>query len=112
MVVPVKMDDAIDKIYLSQDFDPGAVIDYRNHNTDVVVEFASGRRYIATFFTYQNIETIKQQNQNSGDFKNGKYFWANNMLLLDDCSLPSVTIVVEELLEEGEFHQVFKSLSE
>ncbi|MEL6639445.1 MAG: hypothetical protein AAFW73_17720 [Bacteroidota bacterium] len=112
MVVPAQMDDAIEKIYLSQDFDAAAVLDYRNHNTDVVVQFVSGRRFIATFFTYQNIETIVQQNETSGDFLAGKYFWANNMLLLDDCSLPSVTAVVRELLEEGEFHQVFKSLNE
>ena len=109
MVLQAKMNDVIDKIYLSQDYDQTEVTDYTNHNTDVVVLLASGKKYIATFFTYQNIKQLQLQNKESGAFLSGKYFWTNNMLLIDECSLESVSTVVEELLEEGEFHNILKA---
>ncbi len=106
------MDDAIDKIFLSQEYDQTTVNDYSNHNTDVVVQFVNGKKYIATFFTYQNIKDLQAQHQESGEYLSGKYFWTNNMLLIDNCSRESITTVVEDLLEEGEFHHIFKSITE
>jgi hypothetical protein len=52
-------------------------------NTDVIVTLADGARYVASFFTYENIESLRRRNQETGECSAGKYFWASNMVLID-----------------------------
>ena len=84
--------------------------DYTNGHTDVIVEFQNGETYVASFFTYKNLESIRVQNRISGDFLGGKYFWVESMVFIDECSLGDVRVVINNMLEEGDFENIFRKL--
>ena len=42
-------------------------IDCFDSNSDVVFELSDGSRWGATLFTYQNIDTLRKKNQQSGE---------------------------------------------
>ena len=100
----------IDKIHLSalsgnyDNFDP------HNGNTDVIVLLKNGETYVASFFTYSNILSLQQAHQANGEHLNGTYFQAPNMVLIDNCDLPTIQKVVDDLIEEGDFLQIFRKL--
>ena len=100
----------ISQVYLSaqrgnhHDFDPS------NGNTDVIVVFDSGDKYLARFFTYNNIEQLRLENQLNGDFLSGKYFHAKPMVLVNNCTSSNIEEVIHDMLAEGDFFEVFKQL--
>lgn len=87
-------------------------------NTDVLVHIQeedqfgikSIKKYIATFFTYNNIIEMKTRNYKSGEYLRGKYFFFKNMVIIDKCSKESICDVVNNLIDEGDFNDVFKSI--
>ena len=81
---------------------------YVDENTDVIVTTKSLEKYIATFFTYKNIESIRQKNISIGECNNGKYFWASDMIIVDKIDRKSIEQTVDFLLESGEFELIFK----
>lgn len=89
-----------------------------NFNTDVIVLVREGGgaahkktvKYIASFFTYDNIIALQVQHAKTGEYLNGKYFYSKNMVLIDRCSIENVRSIVEHLLEEGEFAEVFRKI--
>lgn len=85
-------------------------IDYSREHTDVIVELTQGDVYAASFFTYESLEVIRKKNQENGDFLQGKYFWSECMVIVEDCSLKTVKKVVVHLIDEGDFIDVFKKL--
>lgn len=101
------MQDEIFQIYLSGITGKEEALDYDNFNTDVIVILDNGQKYLAAFFTYQNIEQITQKCQKNGEYLSGKYFWAKNLVLIDRCDPESVEAVVKDMIEEGEFKEVF-----
>lgn len=100
----------IAKIFLTSEFD-AHVEDDANTFTDVVVQLNSGEMYIASFFTYQNIETVRNQNSKSGEFLSGKYFWAKNLILIDSCKKENIEKIIQHLMDEGDFRSVFNKIS-
>jgi hypothetical protein len=78
-------------------------------NSDVVVAFEDGNTYIATFFTYDNIQTLRRRYSQTGECLSGQYFWASDMVLIDQISRESIQQVINHLLETGEFSQIFKA---
>lgn len=101
--------------------------DLTNHNTkdictdqstDVIVQVENNdyqfkstiEKYVATFFSYQDILNIKNKHYKTGEYLNGKYFFFKNMVLIDDCSKESISKVVNNLIEEGDFIEVFNRL--
>lgn len=100
----------IDKIYLSVEQEKENGIDYEDTNTDVVVRFDNGETFVAAFFTYKNIETVKLENRLNNRFLNGKYFWAKQLVIIDNCNRENVKEVIEDLLEDGDFQTVFRKL--
>ena len=79
-------------------------------STDVIVYLESGRKFIASFFTYSNILEMKAHHRNDGDYLNGSYFWDRNMVLVENCSLHSIEPVVKDLIDEGNFPIAFREL--
>jgi hypothetical protein len=77
-------------------------------NSDVIVSFEKGAEWVATFFTYQNISKLAKQNQSTGECLNGKYFWATDMILVDELTRERVEQVVLHLIAVGEFESVFR----
>ncbi len=79
----------------------------RNANSDVVVTFRDGRRWTATFFSYDNIETMRRKTQETGECLAGRYFWASNMVLVHELTRDTVEQVVQDLLSTKAFESVF-----
>jgi len=98
------------KVFLTNEFISESLTNYNNSNTDVVIELNSGEKYIASFLTYQNIESLRKENFKSGDFLHGKYFWTKNIVLIDNCSKKSISNVVQFLSDNGDFSEVFKKI--
>jgi hypothetical protein len=78
--------------------------------TDVIVTLTTGEKFIAPFYSYNSIEFLVQQNMISGEFLNGKYLWAKNMIMVKDCTLNTISLVVDDLIDEGNFFQAFRLL--
>ncbi|MGI8653607.1 MAG: hypothetical protein ACR2LC_00145 [Pyrinomonadaceae bacterium] len=77
-------------------------------NSDVIVSFENGAEWVATFFTYKNISTLVKKNMLSGECLQGKYFWASDMILVDEIGRARVEEVVRHLIDDGEFEKVFR----
>jgi hypothetical protein len=84
--------------------------DPRRGNTDVIISLEDGTKYIASFFAYENIDELRVQHQFNGDFLHGSYFWDKNMILAEECSAESIELVLHEIIDEGNFLEVFSKL--
>ena len=78
-----------------------------NDNVDVEVIFDDGSRYMATFFTLQNIQKIMDNYEQTGECMKGFYFWASDMILVRRLSRENIAKVVGDLIAKGEFEKVF-----
>jgi hypothetical protein len=76
-------------------------------NTDAIITFEDGSRWVASFFTYKNIQTLKEKNQRTGECLQGKYFWGSDMVVVDECSRNCIEEVVEHLIKQNEFEFIF-----
>ena len=83
-----------------------------NDNSDVIVTFENGERYVATFFTYENIDWLRHKNQKTGECLNGKYFFATDLILIDKLNRQEVTNVINHLIQEDEFFASFNKIKE
>ena len=81
--------------------------EYVNDNSDVHVEFENGEKYVATFFTYRNIEWLKQKNLKTGECLGGKYFWSSDMIMVERTDRQTIELVINELLTNEEFKSIF-----
>lgn len=104
------MNSGIKRIYLSIEDVGKHPIDYENDNTDVIVQFQNGDLYVASFFAYKNLETLRVQHQKEDEFLKGKYFWADRMVFIENCKKETVWEVVLHLIEEGNFRKIFRKL--
>jgi hypothetical protein len=59
-------------------------------------------------YRYSNIEKLSQKNKETGECLNGAYFWATDMILVDEVSRKRIEEVVTHLIIEDEFDQIFK----
>jgi hypothetical protein len=73
----------------------------------VIVTFESGERWVATFFSYQNILSLREKNRATGECLGGKYFSATDMILVDEVSRERIEEVVAEMLGQKEFATYF-----
>ena len=76
-------------------------------NTDVIVTFSDRSKWIASFFTYINIQTLREKNKQTGESMNGAYFWSSDMALIDFVSRERIVEVINYLIENDEFNSVF-----
>ncbi|MEJ8545910.1 hypothetical protein [Brevibacillus borstelensis] len=60
--------------------------DIYDDNLDVIVTFSDRSRWIASFFTYQNIQSLRKKNQQTGEFMAGAFYKASDMVLIDVAS--------------------------
>lgn len=101
----------VKKIFITAEYQQSVPFDTQTANTDVVVELSNGIKYIAAFFTYENIKLLIEQHRKSGEFLSGKYFQAKNMVLIDTCSRDNIHKVIQHLIEEGDFKTVFRQIT-
>lgn len=76
--------------------------DIVDDNIDVIVELADGRRFTATFFTLKNIESLFRKNRETGECSSGTYFWAVDMILVEDLKRSTLEATVKGLLQDHE----------
>jgi hypothetical protein len=82
-------------------------LDALEANSDVVVELEDGSRWVATFFTFKNIDSLVKKNRSTGECLHGKYFWASDMILVDEISRNRIIEVIDDLIQDGSFSRVF-----
>jgi hypothetical protein len=75
--------------------------------TDVVVTFADGARWVASFVSYAHVATLVQRNRESGENLGGRYLWASDLVLIDSTERAAVEAVVGDLLHDGGFASAF-----
>lgn len=100
----------INKIILTKDIRKEKKLPVEEGNTDVIVTMENGDLFIASFFAYLGIQLLTKTHQSTGEFLEGKYFWAKGMLLIDSCDRKSIENVIDYLLDEGDFLTVFQKL--
>jgi len=76
-------------------------------NSDVIVTFENGARWVATFFSYQNILSLANKNRGTGECLDGKYFVATDMILVDEVTRPRIEEVVADMIERDDFETYF-----
>jgi len=86
-------------------------LDPRQGNVDVEVVFDDGARYMATFFTLENIQKLMEEYEQSGECMKGFYFWATDMILVRRLSRERISKVVGDLIGKGEFEKAFSLTS-
>ncbi len=78
----------------------------------MIVTFANGEKWVASFFTYQNIVSLTEKNKQSGECLNGQYFSASDMILIDKLTRPRIEAVIRHLLEDERFDSVFDLIAD
>lgn len=86
--------------------------DPKDCNSDVIVTVEGKGRWVATFFTYENIKALARKNRESGECLNGSYFWASDLVLIDELTRTKVEEVVAHMIAEDEFEMAFKFSSD
>lgn len=81
--------------------------DEEDANSDVIVVFPDRSKWIASFLTYKNIESLRQKNRQTGECMNGTYFWSSDMVLIDLISRERIEQVIQHLIEDDSFTTVF-----
>lgn len=82
-------------------------IDPSDDNVDVFVDFLTGDRYSATFFTPKNITTLLNQYRESGECDGGLYIWAVHMIVIERLTKENVERAVADLIANDEFTSAF-----
>lgn len=81
-------------------------------NSDVIVTFDDDSEYIATFFTYENINTLMNKNKQTGENLSGAFFWAKDLILIEKIERILILQVINELIQSDGFEQVFSKIED
>ena len=84
-----------------------APLDPDNDNVNVQVTFPNGESFSAVFFTLQNIDTLMKKYKKTGECADGLYFWASNMMIVQELTEQTICEIIDNLLAEEEFEFVF-----
>ncbi|WP_141505612.1 hypothetical protein [Paenibacillus luteus] len=76
-------------------------------NSDVIVVFPDRSKWIASFFTYSNIDTLRQKNIQTSECMNGSYFWSSDMVLIDTISRERIEQLIDHLIKHDDFQSIF-----
>lgn len=82
-------------------------LDSQDDNVDVEVVFPNGERYVATFFTLKNLETIMNRHAQSGECNYGKYLWAADMVIVRELTTEAIRETVAYMILERELESAF-----
>jgi hypothetical protein len=78
-----------------------------NDNIDVIIGLSNGEFYNVSFFTLKNIQSIMFSYEETGECASGKYFWAKNMLIVQDLSEETIREAIVSIVESGEYENCF-----
>jgi hypothetical protein len=80
---------------------------FHDDNVDAVIRFSEGDVWTVTFFTIQNIKSIVNRYQSSGECLSGKFFWARDLVIVEDLRPETIEATVLELIRSGEYVEAF-----
>lgn len=83
-------------------------IDPADDNVDVTVDFATGERYTATFFTVENLNSLMERYRESRECANGLYVWSSHMIVIQRLTKSNVDLAIRDLMQSGEFRNAFE----
>jgi hypothetical protein len=86
-------------------------IDPLDDNVDVIVKFATGERYNATFFALRNLVSLMENYRQTGECARGLYVWSKNMIVVERLTKEAVEKAVADLIQTGEFAAAFERSS-
>ncbi|MBN1340831.1 MAG: hypothetical protein JXA03_15995 [Bacteroidales bacterium] len=104
------MEFKVQRIQLSNENQSDMDFNPATGNTDVIVTLNSGKKFITSFYSYGNIEVLAEKHQENGEFLEGEYFWDKNMVLVKDCERKTIELVVNDIIDEGNFPLAFRPL--
>ncbi|KAB1158549.1 hypothetical protein F7018_07985 [Tenacibaculum aiptasiae] len=78
-----------------------------NDISDVIVTFNDNSRYVATLFTYENIEFLRQKHKKTGECLHGQYFWASDMVLVERINRFEIEKLINHLIDTEQFDSIF-----
>lgn len=105
------MDDIVSNIVLTADCIAGPKADYDDLNTDVIVQFENGEKYIATFFSFKNLKNmIGDVEQEYATKPAYQYYKILNMVLVKDFNQGNLRPVIEAMILEGDFQLIFQKI--
>lgn len=100
----------VEKIFLSKDLHSTINEDDDKTSTDVIVHLNNGEKYVAAFFTFSKINAQRLDHVKSGEYLGGNFFWEKNMIMIDSCSENNIRSVIQHLIIDGDFLEVFEKL--
>jgi len=86
-------------------------IDPLDDNVDVIVRFATGERYNATFFALRNLQSLMENYRETGECAGGLYVWSRNMIVVERLTKEAIQNTVANLIQNGEFASAFEQAS-
>ena len=83
--------------------------DPADSNSLVVVTLEDGSQWSAMSFSYKNIASLVEKNRRTGEWLSGKYFWAADMVLVEEVSRDCIEKVITQLVDINpqEFKEIF-----
>ncbi|REK63700.1 MAG: hypothetical protein DF221_09260 [Brevibacillus sp.] len=81
-------------------------------SVDVIVTLPDRTRWMATFFTFQNIKTLRQKYKETGVNLSGTYLWAVNMIICEDLSRETIEKVVDDIIADERLASAMMRISD
>lgn len=82
-------------------------LDPDDDNVDVEVQFYNGTRYVATFFTLKNLQSLFNKNKRTGECAAGLYFYTPDMIVVGKLTSEVIRETICNLIQEGVFTSAF-----
>ena len=73
-------------------------------NVDVEITLVDNRVFSATFFTLKNIESLLSNYKTTGECASGLYFWAQDMIVVNDLDEITLRKTIIDLLDSEELY--------
>ncbi|WP_307711406.1 hypothetical protein [Streptomyces sp. V4I23] len=82
-------------------------------NIDVAIRLTTdGSRWSGTVFTLTEVERLMERWSRTDEALGGRYFWCSDGLIVRDPGIDTMTQVLADLLDPGDFTQVLKRLDD
>jgi len=78
-----------------------------NDDEEVCITLEDGRQLYCWFFTLGKIKTIMMRHRLSGESNKGTYFWATNMIIIDEISKDLMESTLKKLIDEEQDISMF-----
>ena len=72
-----------------------------DYNIDVIFELSDGSCWSATFFTYENLLSLRKRYQETGECLAGKYFYADKPIFISKIDKELIKDVIKDILYKG-----------